>query len=405
MICAGPVSPETQAFQIERATMRKFGERILDYFKRADKVLWVIITAISVYALILLRTVPSTGSRSYFTTQLLAILIGYAAAFLLTGFDYRDLSSLWWLAAGVSVALLIYTHFRGIGIQSSGGMDTRAWIQIPGLGLTFQTSELVKIVFMVTFAKHISTIKEKGLLNRPLHVILLGLHALFPVGWMVLVQKDMGSAVVFFFMFLAMSFAAGVQLRWFAAVAAMLAVVLPAAWEFGVIQDYQKTRLTSFLHLEDDPTGTGWQQIQGRISIGSGQLFGRGLGTAPRVQKGVVSVQESDYIFSVAAESLGFVGCCLVIALLLALMLRTLYVARNATDTLGTAICMGFFGMVAIQTITNLGMCLNLLPVMGVTLPFFSAGGSSSACLYLGFGLVESVAMHRISADHVRVRL
>ena len=157
--------------------------------------------------------------------------------------------------------------------------------------------------------------------------------------------------------------------------------------------------------MEDDPTGNGWQQIQGRISIGSGQLFGRGLGTAPRVQKGVVSIQESDYIFSVAAESLGFIGCCLVIALLLALMLRTLYVARHATDAMGTAICVGFFAMIAIQTISNLGMCLNLLPVMGVTLPFFSAGGSSSACLYFGFGLVESVAMHRISADHVKIHM
>ena len=384
--------------------MRKFGEKIIDYFRRADKLLWILITAISIYALVLLNTVPYSGSRSYFTTQLMAIAIGYIGALILTGFDYRDLASLWWLAAGVSILLLVYTHFAGFGIQSSGGMDTKAWITIPVVGLSFQTSELVKIVFIVTYAKHISTVKERGLLDHPLHVMLLGLHALFPVAWMVLVQKDMGSAVVFFFMFLAVSFAAGVKLRWFAATAGLLAVALPLAWNFGVIKDYQKTRLTSFLHLEDDPTGTGWQQIQGRISIGSGQLFGRGLGTAPRVQKGVVSIQESDYIFSVAAESLGFIGCCAVILLLLGLMIRTLYVGIHATDILGTAICVGFFGMIAIQTVTNLGMCLNLLPVMGVTLPFFSAGGSSSACLYFGFGLVESVAMHRISADHVSVQ-
>ena len=314
--------------------MLKIGERIVDYFRRADKLLWILITAISIYALVLLRTVPYSGSRSYFTTQFLAICIGYFGALILTGFDYRDLASLWWLAARGRILLLVYTNFAGFGIQSSGGLDTKAWITIPGVGLSFQTSELVKIVFILTFAKHISVVKEKGLLDHPLHVILLGAHALFPVGWMVLIQKDMGSAVVFFFMFLAVSFTAGVKLRWFAAVAAMLAVALPAAWNFGIIKDYQKTRLTSFLHLEDDPTGNGWQQIQGRISIGSGQLFGRGLGTAPRVQKGVVSIQESDYIFSVAAESLGFIGCCLVIALLLALMLRTLYVARHATDAM-----------------------------------------------------------------------
>lgn len=384
--------------------MRRAGERMLDLLKRTDLFLWAIITVISVYALVLLRTVPYTGTRSYFTVQLLAIIIGYVGAVVLTLFDYRDLSSLWWLAAGVSILLLVYTHFAGVGIQSSGGMDTRAWIQIPGIGLTFQTSELVKIVFILTYAKHLSAVKERGFLNHPLHVVLLGLHALFPVAWMVLIQKDMGSAVVFFFMFLVMSFTAGVKLRWFAAIFALLAVALPLAWNYGLIRDYQKTRLTSFLHLEDDPTGTGWQQIQGRISIGSGQMFGRGLGTAPRVQKSVVSIQESDYIFSVAAESLGFVGCCLILLLLFVLLLRTLHVARRAPDTLGSAICMGFFAMIAIQTITNLGMCLNLLPVMGVTLPFFSAGGSSSACLYFGFGLVECVAMHCYTeADPVRI--
>ena len=120
---------------------------MLDLLKRTDLFLWAIITVISVYALVLLRTVPYTGTRSYFTVQLLAIIIGYVGAVVLTLFDYRDLSSLWWLAAGVSILLLVYTHFAGVGIQSSGGMDTRAWIQIPGIGLTFQTSELVKIVF------------------------------------------------------------------------------------------------------------------------------------------------------------------------------------------------------------------------------------------------------------------
>ena len=113
--------------------MLKIGERIVDYFRRADKLLWILITAISIYALVLLRTVPYSGSRSYFTTQFLAICIGYFGALILTGFDYRDLASLWWLAAGVSILLLVYTHFAGFGIQSSGGLDTKAWITIPGV--------------------------------------------------------------------------------------------------------------------------------------------------------------------------------------------------------------------------------------------------------------------------------
>ena len=114
-----------------------------------------------------------------------------------------------------------------------------------------------------------------------------------------------------------------------------------------------------------------------------------------QVQKGAVPVQESDYIFSVAGESLGFIGCILILLLLLLLMYRILRIAHKSTDLLGSSICLGFLAIMCIQTISNIGMCLLFLPVMGVTLPFFSAGGSSSACLYLGFGLVECVAMHR----------
>lgn len=145
----------------------------------------------------------------------------------------------------------------------------------------------------------------------------------------------------------------------------------------------------------------GWQQIQGRTSIGSGGLWGRGLFHSPRVNKGLVPVQQSDFIFSVAGEQLGFVGCCAIIFLLLLLLWRTIHIARRSPELLGSTICMGFFGMIAAQMIFNLGMCLDLLPVMGVTLPFFSYGGSSALCLYLGFGLVQNVHMHRKDTDRV----
>ncbi len=115
-------------------------------------------------------------------------------------------------------------------------------------------------------------------------------------------------------------------------------------------------------------------------------------------------VQQSDFIFSVAGEQLGFIGCILILVLLLLYLLHTLRVARGAADLLGSSICMGFFGMIAAQTIFNLGMCLDLLPVMGVTLPFFSYGGSSAICLYFGFGLVLSVYMHRFNMDRVNLK-
>ena len=146
-----------------------------------------------------------------------------------------------------------------------------------------------------------------------------------------------------------------------------------------------------------------YQQYQGRLSIGSGQLTGKGLFSGPRVESNYVTFQHSDYIFSVAGEELGFLGCTAIILLLLFYLLRVLYIASKARDDLGRCMCFGFFGLIALQSVSNIGMCLALLPVMGVTLPFFSAGGSSAICLYLGFGLVQSVYMRRSGVEGPRL--
>ena len=150
--------------------------------------------------------------------------------------------------------------------------------------------------------------------------------------------------------------------------------------------------------------GDGWQQYQARTSIGSGQLTGKGLFNGPRVETNLVTFQHSDFIFSVAGEELGFIGCTAIIVLLLLYLLRVLYIASKARDDLGRCMCFGFFGLIALQSVSNIGMCLALLPVMGVTLPFFSAGGSSAVCLYLGFGLIQSVYMHRPDANVPHLR-
>ena len=376
---------------------------LLDYFKRTDKLYWMIMLSISAYSLLLLKTVPTPSGKnlSWFTVQLVAILIGYAGAILFTLIDYREITNYWYVVAGFCLFLIVYTQIFGIAVTSSGGINAKAWIKLPGT--TFQPSELVKIGFIITFSKHISALKERDLLKSMPHVLLLACHAAIPIV-LVHFQGDDGAAVIFFCMFIAMAFGAGVQLRYFAAVFVSLAVAFPLAWKY-VLKDYQKDRFSIFLHPESEPLGKGYQQIQGRLSIGSGGLWGRGLFNSPRVNKSVVSVQQSDFIFSVAGEQLGFIGCILIMLLIFLLLLRTLRIARKSSDSMGSTICFGFFGMIAAQTLFNLGMCLNLLPVMGVTLPFFSAGGSSAACLYLGFGLVLNVHMHRMNTDKVTVTL
>ena len=382
--------------------MARFFGRIWQYIKDMDKLMFLLVLVISGYSLLLLKSVSRSADSNYFKTQLMAIVLGLVGAWILTLVDYNAIASYWYLVAGFSVFLMVYTLLFGISVQNDNGVNAKAWIN---LGVTtFQSSELVKIAFMITFAKHLAVLKERDLIRRFVHVALLGVHALIPMALCHL-QGDDGAAMIFFCMFLAMSFAAGVQLRYFAGLFGVLLIAAPLAWKF-VLEEYQKRRFTAVYNL-DDPIvarGDGYQQYQGRISIGSGQFWGRGLFEGPRVESNRVTFQQSDFIFSVAGEELGFIGCMLLIALLCLLLIRTLHNAIVARDPLGTYICMGFFGLIAAQSIFNIGMCLAILPVMGVTLPFFSAGGSSAACLYFGYGLVQNVYLHHKEVNGFTLR-
>ena len=379
----------------------RFLLHIAAYFRRIDKILWLLMLAIAAFSLLLLKSVSRATYTDYIQTQLLVTSMGFVAAVALSTIDYESLAAFWYLIGGFSVFLMLYTIFFGVSVQGSGGVDARAWISIAGR--TFQTSELVKIFFMLTYAKHISVVRERGQIQKPGQVILLALHAAVPV-LLCHFQGDDGAAIVFFAMFLCMSLAGGVQLRYFLLLGALVAVSLPILWNF-VLSEYQIKRFTSVYNLDDPAVqlDEGYQQYQGRLSIGSGQLTGKGLFNGPRVESNYVTFQHSDYIFSVAGEELGFLGCTAIILLLLLYMLRVLYVASKARDDLGRCMCFGFFGLIALQSVSNIGMCLALLPVMGVTLPFFSAGGSSAICLYLGFGLVQSVYAHRSGAAGPRL--
>lgn len=381
---------------------KRFFKGLWDYIKRADIILWLLLAMISAYSLVLLRSVDYATGSGYFRTQLLAIGLGVAAAVVVTLIDYAEIANFWYLLAGFSIFLMIYTSFFGEQVVGSGGVDAKAWINIAGR--TFQSSELVKIAFILTFAKHLDVLHKGSKLDHPLHVMLLGCHALVPM-LLCEMQGDTGAAIVFFAIFLTMSLSAGIKLRYFAALGGIVLVALPLLWMF-VMKDYQKARFTAVFNLED-PTvqmEDGYQQYQGRISIGSGRLDGTGLFNGTRVANKSVPFQQSDYIFSVAGEELGFIGCSLILLLLLLFMAKVLHVASTSRDDLGRYICFGFFGMIALQSVSNIGMCLALLPAMGVTLPFFSAGGSSAACMYLGFGLVQAVYMRRKESDGMRLK-
>lgn len=370
-----------------------------NYFKKTNLIFWILSLIISIFSVTLLASVSRNDSNNYALRQAEAIIIGYLGAFVFTKINYQVVAKKWYITAGICLALLVYTIIFGEAVEGSDGVNAKAWIKLPG-GTQFQPSELAKVGFIITFSQHLNHIKKNGYIKEFKHILFLALHALVPIG-LTHLQGDDGAAVIFFFMFLTMAFAAGIQLRYFGIILAAICILIPLAWNLNILTEYQKKRFLIQFDLESDPGEYGFQQIQGRTSIGSGQLWGRGLFNGIRVGSGSVPIAQSDFIFSVVGEELGFLGCLLVIALITGLIFTALYIAKCSCDDLGKYMCFGFIGLVMFQTIFNLGMCLTVLPVMGVTLPFFSAGGSSAACLYFALGLIQNVYMNRDNKDLV----
>lgn len=372
---------------------------VLDYFRRTDKTFWALTLIASLYGFCLIASQQRGGEVNFLRTQVLAVCLGYAAAVIISLIDYNYIAKLWKFIAFIALALTLAVFFIGIRVS---GTDDVGWIRLPG-GMTFQPSELTKICFILTFSKHLSILVEKDKLKSFIGVMSLVLHAMIPIG-LIHLQGDDGAALVFAFMFLIMSFAAGVQLRYFAALFVTILCALPLVWT-KMMNDDQKNRLMVLFSADDSALQTfGWQQYQGKVSIASGGITGKGLFNGPRVADEVVPYQENDFIFTVAGEELGFIGCTAILLLFFLILVKVLLTSSAARNTLGKSICMGFFALVGSQVLINLGMVMGLLPVIGVTLPFFSSGGTSAACLYLGIGLVQSVYMHPTDPENKPVR-
>lgn len=368
---------------------------IRDYIKNTDKILWLLTLSATAYSFILIYSMQRATESNYLKSQFFAVTIGVVGAILLSVVDYTNIVRYWYIA-GIAGILLAGSVFV-FGITVTGTDDT-AWISLPG-GFTFQPSELIKICFIITFSKHLSYLMEKKLIQSFKGVLTLIIHAMIPIV-IIHIQGDDGSALIFLMMFAIMSFTAGVQLRYFVIALVGIGVCLPIIWKF-VMNDEHRNRIIALFDLDGNAlSGYGWQQYQGKVSIASGGLTGSGLGQGTRVQNNIVPEQQNDFIFTVAGEEVGFVGCVLLMLILVLLMAKIILVALKCRDKVGACICYGLFGMLATQSIINLGMVLGFLPVIGITLPFFSQGGTSAMSMFLGVGLVQSVYLHnKIEVD------
>lgn len=361
------------------------------YIKETDRLLLAVCIALSCLSVALIGGLVHAGALGTdrpLKMQLAASLVGLAAAIVISKIDYHTMAELWKLHQPVAYGLVLLT-FTSLGVQVSEYIDDRNWLDIPGLP-QFQPSELLKISFILTFAYHLSKVKDE--LNDWKTLILVCLHGITPV-LLIHLQGDDGTAVIMLVIVAGMMFAAGLSWKYILPLFAAVPPVLAVLWIFLLDND-KKGRILALVSPDSlsaaDRGKYLWQQMKGEIAIGNGGVWGNGI-FSENGQFQFVPEVHNDFIFSYIGESLGFIGCIGVLILLLLLCISMIRNAKNASDDLGRYICVGVFSMFAAQIAINIGMNLSMFPVIGITLPFLSAGGTSVATLYLSIGVVLSV--------------
>ncbi len=372
--------------------VKKLFKPIRRYFKYADKLTLLLCIVCSAFSILLLygmlaSNMPRVSMRQL-KVQYAASAIGITAAIVVSCIDYHFIAKLWKLYAPLSIALVVLTFFFGM---QRGDADDRAWLPLP-LGMSLQPSELMKIAFIMTFSLHLSLVREK--INSPLQLLLLCVHGALPI-LLVRKQGDDGTMLVFVLIFASLLFSAGLNWKYIAAAVVAGTALSPFAWKYLLSND-QRQRFLITYSLESDPLDKGFQQLEGLTALGSGKIWGIGIFSEKHWWTPEI---HNDFIFTFIGQSLGLVGCAAVILLLAVIMARFLFNASRAADELGRFICIGVFAMFAFQAILNIGMCLAVLPVIGITLPLISAGGTSVITSYLGIGLALSVAYHSRKPD------
>ncbi len=367
--------------------MRSIWNSVADYIRECDKLLLFLCLAAGGYGCIAVWSATNYIGPRQAIVQGGALLLGVVGLIIVSHFDYNIYKKLWPFMVIISLALVILTFFIGFAPE---GTDDRAWLKLPG-GMTFQPAEVLKIVFIVTFSIHLERVGER--LNNLKYLIPLLLHGGLPI-ILVHFQGDDGTAMIFAIIMTLMLFAAGLKARYFVILIVGILIAAPLIY-FLVMNPDQQARLQSIFNLEDDLKGSDWQQWRGRIALAYGGWFGKGLFNGPLTQTGEVPESYNDFIFVSIGEELGFFGCLLCLALLAAICIRILRIGSIAREKRGKLMCVGVFAMLFSQIVINLGMCLSITPVIGIPLPFFSAGGTSLLCLLGSVGVIMSVYMHR----------
>ena len=362
---------------------------IRERFKRLDPILLLCTLVLSTFSILTLwgcREATAGGTKRVFV-QLAAIVLGLICTLVIANLDYEMVvDRLFWVFFAISVLLLVLV----LTPLGTGEGTNKSYIVIPFLPFNLQPSEFVKITFVITFAKHLSLVKTK--INHPKSLLGLTLHAGLIIG-LVLLERDLGVALIYMAITAIMLFGAGLSLWYFAA--AIVAVVLAFPYIWPRLESYQQKRILYAFQPELDPLDTGWQVIKSKTAIASGGIWGKGMDGASAYRWISREGSYNDFIFGIFGEMFGFIGCAVLLLTYVVLIARIIHIARTARKDVGSYLCIGIVGMLLAQTIENLGMCLGLLPVIGITLPFMSYGGSSMLASYMLVGIAHSIHSQR----------
>lgn len=321
------------------------------------------------------------GGLTNILVQITAGVIGVGVMAMLMFFDYRQFSPLAKYIGAGCIMLLILVLIVGI----TGVWGSKSWIKIGPVSI--QPSELVKCGFIITLAHHVSVVREK--INTLQTVLGLCVHLAVPVG-LILLQPDLGTAVVFLFIFAAVLFSAGISYKIVLGVIGALIVSVPGI--YMLLSTYQQRRIQVFFHPELDPLGYGYNVVQSKIALGSGSFLGNGYLNGISTQNGFLPAKHTDFIFSSIGEEFGFIISGIVILAQFVLIFQALRIAVRSHTFFGRYICVGVAAMLFFHSFENMGMCMGIMPVTGIPLPFVSYGGSSLISNFAAVGMVLSVA-------------
>lgn len=357
-------------------------------FKKFDWLLFLSTTFLSIYGLFVLYSAFS-GNFSEIKSQIIASILGFSFIILICTMDLDVLKKAAYPIYGVSLSLLILTIFLGQGAERWG---SNSWLIIGPVQI--QPSEITKIGIIFALAAYLEKYKDE--INNPSRLIKTLIFAFLPIVF-ILLQPDFGTAMVYIFFIAVMLFLAGLSWKWIVGLLAM--AVLGALFLLLNLKGYKADRIHDFLDPSRDTSGSGWQQQQGLIAIASGMLSGRGFMQGTQAQYGYIPEKESDFIFSVLAEELGFIGAILMLIAFVIMIYRLLTISKNSRNSFISLMVAGICAMFFVHIFENVAMTIGLMPVTGIPLPFFSSGGTFLLICFINIGLALSASMQKSSYD------